>query len=197
MKKVLCRELGPPERLTVAECAPPSLAAGQVRIAVHACGVNFPDTLIVQGLYQWRPDLPFTPGGEVAGVVSEIAPDVSSFAVGDRVVAITIWGGFSEEVVVDTTHVTRMTPSMSMVQAAGFTMTYATSFHALDYRARLQPGETLLVLGAAGGVGITAVELGKRMGARVIAAAVLRDCLPPASAPWQVGRVVVWRFTDV
>lgn len=169
MKAILCTSYGGP--LSVGEVAPRALEAGEVRIRVEACGVNFPDTLIVDGKYQYRPDLPFSPGGEVAGEVTEVAPDVSRVAVGDPVIAVTLWGGFAEELVAREWQVMRRPEAMDPVTAAGFGMVYGTSFHALKQRAALQPGETLLVLGAAGGVGLTAVELGRLMGAHVIAAA--------------------------
>jgi len=142
-----------------------------VRIAVAAAGVNFPDTLIIQGLYQFKPPPPFAPGGEVAGRVVEVGASVTSVSVGDRVVGFTTWGGFSEEVVCHAAAVAPIPDDMDDITAGGFTLTYATSHHALKQRGRLKPGETLLVLGAAGGVGVTAVELGKLMGATVIAGA--------------------------
>jgi len=144
---------------------------GQLVIAVRACGVNFPDTLIIQGKYQFQPALPFAPGGEVAGVVTALGEGVTQFKVGDRVMAMLGWGGFAEEAVVPEASVTRLPESMSFPVAASFAMTYGTSFYALKDRARLQPGEVVLVLGAAGGVGLAAVELSKLMGAKVIAAA--------------------------
>jgi len=142
-----------------------------VRVAVHACGVNFPDTLIIENKYQFKPPLPFVPGGEVAGEIIEVAPGVTGHEVGDRVIAMVAWGGYADELVVDAARLLPVPEGMNYVTAAGFTMTYGTSLYALDQRAKLQEGETLLVLGAAGGVGLAAVELGKLMGARVIAAA--------------------------
>ncbi len=169
MKAILCTSYGAP--LSVGEVASRPLAAGEVRIGVEACGVNFPDTLIVDGKYQYRPDLPFSPGSEVAGEVTEVAPDVTRVAVGDPVIAVTLWGGFAEELVASEWQVMLRPDAMDAVTAAGFGMVYGTSYHGLKQRAALRPGETLLVLGAAGGVGLTAVELGRLMGARVIAAA--------------------------
>jgi NADPH2:quinone reductase len=169
MKAVLCRQYGEP--LTVEDVTPPPLGAGEVRIRVAACGINFPDTLIIQGKYQFKPDLPFSPGSEVAGEVIEVAPDVSGFAIGDPVIAVTLWGGFAEEIVAKAWQVMHRPASIDAVTAAAFSMTYGTSYHALKQRAGLKSGETLLVLGAAGGVGLAAVELGRLMGARVIAAA--------------------------
>jgi NADPH:quinone reductase len=171
MRAVICKEYGPPESLVVGELELPPVQEGEVRIGVHACGVNFPDTLIIQGKYQFKPPMPFAPGGEVAGEILELGAGVTNFKVGDRVMAMTGHGGFAEEVVVAAQRVLPLAPGMDFVTAAGFTMTYGTSLHALLQRGRLQPGENLLVLGAAGGVGLAAVELGKAMGARVIAAA--------------------------
>jgi NADPH2:quinone reductase len=151
----------------------PSPAPGerQVLIRVAACGVNFPDTLIIQGKYQFRPPLPFAPGGELAGVVAALGAGVTHLAVGDRVFAFIGWGGFAEEVVADANRVFRMPDEMDFVTGATFVLTYGTSHHALVDRAQLKAGETLLVLGAAGGVGMAALQIGKALGARVIAAA--------------------------
>ncbi len=171
MRIVHCRQLGPPESLVLEDVAPPELGPGQVRIGVKAAGVNYPDNLIIQGLYQMRPALPFAPGSEVAGVILEVAPGVTRLSVGDRVCAFTGYGGFAEQVCVDAARVVPIPADMPWDVAAGFTVVYATTWFALNERARLQPGETLLVLGAAGGVGLAAVQLGKAMGARVIAAA--------------------------
>lgn len=171
MRAVLCKAYGPPESLVIEEQPSPQPGPGQVRVGVHACGVNFPDTLIIQGNYQFKPALPFSPGGEVAGVVQALGDGVSGFAVGDRVIAATTWGGYAEEVLAEAGRLIPMPAAMDFPTAAAFTLTYGTSHHALKDRAQLQPGETLLVLGAAGGVGLAAVELGKAMGARVIAAA--------------------------
>lgn len=171
MKAVLCKELGPPEKLVVEEVPSPELKAGQVLVKVGACGVNFPDTLIIEGKYQNKPDLPFSPGGEIAGEVIAVADDVKDVAVGTRVIAMCGWGGFAEEIAIDADRVIPIPDEMDYKTASAFILTYGTSYHALKQRANLQPGETLLVLGAAGGVGLAAVELGKAMGAKVIAAA--------------------------
>ncbi|MCY3796265.1 MAG: NADPH:quinone oxidoreductase family protein [Chloroflexi bacterium] len=171
MKAVLCHAFGPPEDLTVADLPPPPLSAGQVRIAVRACGLNFPDALMIQGLYQFKPSFPFSPGLEVSGDIIEVARDVDELQVGQRVMATMVYGGFAEEVVVPAPAVVPMPADMSYEHGAGFSLVYGTSHVALHHRAQLKPGETLLVLGAAGGVGLTAVELGALMGARVIAAA--------------------------
>ncbi len=171
MRAVLCKEHGSPESLVVEDVPSPSPGPNGVVVEVRACGVNFPDTLIIQGKYQFQPDLPFSPGGEVAGVVKEAGEMVHGFKPGDPVIAFTGWGGFAEEVLTDPSHLMPMPDGMDFATAASFVMTYGTSMHALADRADLQPGETLLVLGAAGGVGLAAVEIGKAMGARVIAAA--------------------------
>lgn len=177
MKAVLCKAYGPPDSLVVEQRPSPVPGPGQVRVAVHACGVNFPDTLIIQGHYQFKPALPFSPGGEVAGVVQALGEGVTGVAVGDRVIAATTWGGYAEEALAEVSRVIPMPEGIDFPTAAAFTLTYGTSHHALKDRAQLRPGETLLVLGAAGGVGLAAVELGKVMGARVIAAASSDDKL--------------------
>ena len=171
MKAVMCRKFGPPRELAVEDV--PSLKAGpgQVVIAVKACGVNFPDTPIVEGKYQFKPDPPFSPGGEVAGVVQEIGEGVSGVKVGDRVAAMTIFGGFAEQVAAGASQLIPLPDGLDLAVAACSMMTYGTTWHALVDRAQLRAGETLLVLGAAGGVGLAAVEIGKQLGARVIAAA--------------------------
>jgi len=171
MKAVLCKVFGPPESLVLEEVEPLKPGPGQVVIAVKACGVNFPDTLIIEGKYQFKPDLPFSPGGEVAGVVKELGAGVEKVKVGDRVIAFTGWGGFAEEVLAEARQLIPIPQEMDFTIASAFVMVYGTSHYALKDRAKLQPGETLLVLGAAGGVGLAAVELGKAMGTHVIAAA--------------------------
>ncbi len=171
IKAVLCREYGPPESLTFEEVTEHQPGAGQVVVAVHACAVNFPDTLIIQGKYQFKPEMPFAPGGEVAGVIKAVGAGVQGHAVGDRVIAIPGWGGFSEEAVVRQEKLIPLPEGIPMDEAAALVITYGTTHYALKDRAGLQPGETLLVLGAAGGTGVAAIELGKVMGARVIAAA--------------------------
>lgn len=171
MRAVLCREFGPPERLEVAEIPALTPGAGQVVIAVRACAVNFPDTLVIQGRYQFQPPLPFSPGTDVAGTVAALGEGVEGLRVGERVMTLVPHGGYAEQVVADARAVTPIPDGVDDAHAAAFQLIYATSYHALVDRAQLQPGETLLVLGAAGGVGLAAVELGKRLGARVIAAA--------------------------
>jgi NADPH2:quinone reductase len=171
MKAVLCKEFGPVDQLVVEDVPSLTAGAGQVVISVKACGINFPDGLIVQGKYQTKPPLPFSPGLEVAGIVKELGEGVTDLKVGQRVIGFPGVGGLAEEVALASWLCFPMPDSMSYADGAGFLITYATSHHALKPRGKLQPGETLLVLGAAGGVGLTAVELGKVMGAKVIAAA--------------------------
>jgi len=171
MKAVLCKEWGLPGKLVVEEVPSPKPAAGQVLVSVKACGVNFPDTLIIQGKYQFKPEMPFSPGGEVAGVVKQVGENVTRVKAGDRVIAFNTWGGFAEEMVVDADRTIPMPAPMDFVPASAFVLTYGTSYHALKDRADIKAGESLLVLGAAGGVGLAAIQLGKAMGARVIAAA--------------------------
>jgi len=171
MKAILCKQYGPPETLTVENLPSPVPEPRQVVIRVRAAGVNFPDTLIIQNRYQFKPPLPFSPGGEFAGEIASIGNSVSHLKVGQRVTAFTGWGAFAEEVAVDADRVMPIPDEMPFDLAASFIMTYGTSYHALTDRAALRSGETLLVLGAAGGVGLAAVEIGKALGARVIAAA--------------------------
>ena len=171
MKAVLCQAYGPPESLVIEDVEAPKPRKGQVIITVKACGVNFPDTLIIQGKYQFKPPMPFTPGGEVAGIVKEVGAEVGTVKVGDRVIGFTSWGGFAGEAAVDAQAIIPIPDEMDFNAAAAFEMTYGTSHYALRERGQLQAGETLLVLGAAGGVGLAAVQIGKAMGARVIAAA--------------------------
>jgi NADPH2:quinone reductase len=171
MKALICRAYGPVDSLVVDEVADPKPSAGQVLVGVRACGVNFPDLLVVQGKYQFKPTPPFSPGGEVAGVVEEVGPGVQSVRAGDRVVAFGPYGGMAEKLLVDELHIVRMPQGLDFVTASCLVTAHGTTLHALRDRARLRSGETLLVLGAAGGVGLSAVQIGKRMGARVIAAA--------------------------
>jgi len=171
MKAVLCKAFGPAENLVVEDLDSPQIKKGEVLLDVHAAGVNFPDTLIIEGKYQFKPPFPFSPGGEAAGVVAAVGEKISHLNVGDRVMALTGWGSFAEQVAVSGQNVLPIPAEMDFTTAAAFSMTYGTSMHALKQRANLQPGETLLVLGASGGVGLAAVEIGKAIGARVIAAA--------------------------
>jgi NADPH2:quinone reductase len=171
MKAIQCVQWGGPEQLRLAECALPEPAAGEVRIRVEAAGVNFPDALIIQRKYQLQPPLPFVPGTEVAGTVDAVGDGVARLKPGDRVVAFVGLGGFAEYVCAPQLQVASLPDGVDPAVAAGFTLTYATSQHALVERGGLRRGETLLVLGAGGGVGLAAVELGRHAGARVIAAA--------------------------
>lgn len=171
MKAVLCHAFGSPDELKVEEVASPPVPAGAVKIRVRACGVNFPDVLLVQGLYQMQPPFPFSPGLEVAGDVIQVGASVETPRVGERVIATMMYGGFAEEAVVPAAMALPMPADMSYEHGAGFPLVYGTAHVGLAHRAQLRAGETLLVLGAAGGVGLAAVELGKRLGARVIAAA--------------------------
>ena len=171
MKALLCKQFGEPETLVVEDVPSPSAGKGQVVIQVKACGVNFPDTLIIQNKYQFKPPLPFSAGGEVSGIVKEVGEGVRHLKVGDKVFSLTGWGGFAEEVVGDAMKTLPMPEGLDFNTASSVLYTYGTSYHALKDRAVLKESETLLVLGAAGGVGLAAVELGKLMGAKVIAAA--------------------------
>jgi NADPH2:quinone reductase len=171
MKAVVCKSYGPPENLTLEEVADPAPVRGQVLIDVYAAGLNFPDVLQIAGKYQFQPPFPFTPGCELAGVVTETGMGVSGVKPGDRVMALTGIGAFAERAVVDASSVDVIPDAMDFDTAAALGLAYGTSYHALAQRARLQPGENLLVLGASGGVGLAAVEIGKAFGARVIAGA--------------------------
>ena len=171
MRALLCQQLGPPEQLVIADLPDPKPGPGEVVVDIAAAGLNFPDTLIIQGRYQTRPELPFSPGAEAAGTISALGPDVNGYQVGDRVVVLGSFGSFRERQVVSPHQLLPIPDDMDFITAAGFCLTYGTSYYALKDRAQLKPGETLLVLGAAGGVGLAAVELGRVMGAEVIAAA--------------------------
>ncbi len=171
MRAVLCKEYGPPEKLAIESVPSPQAGEGEIVVSVKACGVNFPDTLIIQGKYQFKPEFPFSPGGEVAGFVKEIGPKVSNISVGDRVIASNTWGGFAEEILVEAHRTIKIPNELDFIPASGLVLTYGTSLYALRNRANLQQGETLLVLGASGGVGLSAIQLAKSMGATVIAAA--------------------------
>ncbi|MGH6960114.1 MAG: alcohol dehydrogenase catalytic domain-containing protein, partial [Dongiaceae bacterium] len=164
MKAIVCKAFGPPETLAFEEVPSRPLGQGEVRIAVKAAGVNFPDTLIIQGKYQLKADPPFTPGAEVAGTVVEVGEKVKNVRAGDAAVALVPTGGYAEEVVAPSEMLMALPRGMDFKDAAGFPMIYGTSYHALKQRAQLKPGETLLVLGAAGGVGLAALQLGKLMG---------------------------------
>lgn len=177
MKALLSTQTGGPETLVLTEIPAPTPGAGEVLIQVRAVGMNFPDVLIIEDKYQFKPGRPFAPGGELAGTIAAIGAGVAGFAVGQRVLASTGWGGLAEQVAVPAQRCIPIPDAMPFDEAAAFLMTYGTSHYALKNRAGLAQGETLLVLGAAGGVGIAAVELGKAMGARVIAAVSSQDKL--------------------
>jgi len=174
MKAVVCVEYGAPSVLRVLDLPSPVPGPRQVVVTNHVAGVNFPDTLIIQGKYQFKPALPFSPGGELAGVVKEVGAEVRDFKPGDKVSALMTFGAFAQEVAVEVQNLVRLPADLTRdeLEAVGCcTLTYSTSLHALKDRARVAPGETLLVLGAAGGVGLAAVEIGKLLGMRVFAAA--------------------------
>lgn len=171
MRAIVCSELGPAEALAVREIEEPRPAPGEVLIEVHAAGLNFPDTLVISGKYQVRPELPFIPGGEAAGIVVGLGEGVLNFKPGDRVMTAGMMGAFAEKLCRPATELVTIPDHMPFEIAAGFLVTYGTSYFALKQRAALQAGEILLVLGAAGGVGLAAVDLGSAMGATVIAAA--------------------------
>jgi NADPH2:quinone reductase len=171
MKAVVCSSYGPPENLTLENIPNPTANENEAIVEVYSASLNFPDGLQIQGKYQFQPPMPFTPGSEVGGVIKSLGSGLKGFEIGDRVMAIPGLGGLAEEVVVKSEGLRKIPQSMDFKTAASFAMVYTTSYYALKQRANLKPGETLLVLGASGGVGLTAVELGKLMGARVIAAA--------------------------
>ncbi len=182
VKAIVCNEFGPIETLTLEERPDPVPGAGELLVEVHAAGVNFPDGLMVRGEYQVKPPRPFTPGSEVAGLVRAAGPGVTGFTVGDRVVALPGIGGFAEMVVASADRTVKLPDGMGFEAASGFMLVYGTSLHALADCGRLKAGETLLVLGAAGGVGLAAVEIGRALGARVIAAASTDEKLALAKA---------------
>lgn len=169
MKAIVCNEFGPVDGLVYRDVEAPAPGPTDVVITVHACGVNFPDGLLVQGLYQMQPDFPFVPGNEVAGVISHTGDDVRHLQPGQRVIALTQLGGYAEQVRVPATHVMPLPDHIPMQEGAALVTAHATAHHALKQRARLQPGEILVVTGAAGGTGLAAVQIGKQMGAKVIA----------------------------
>jgi NADPH:quinone reductase len=181
-KAVICRELGPPESLRLESFASAPLAPGQVRVAIHAAGINFPDILMAAGEYQLKPPLPFTPGVEAAGDVIEVADDVAGVAVGDRVIVKLRHGGYADEVVVTPSQLTPLPLTFDYAEGATYLAAHGTAYHALIDRGQLQPGEVLLVHGAGGGVGLAAVEIGKLLGATVIAAASSEEKLAVAQA---------------
>ena len=171
MKALLSKEVGGPDTLVLEDVPAPEPKPGFAVVEVKAVGVNFPDVLIIEDKYQFKPQRPFAPGGEISGVVKAVGEGVSNVKPGDRVLGNTGWGGMAEQLALEAHRLVKIPDAMPFDDAAAFIMTYGTSWHALKDRAQLQPGQSLLVLGAAGGVGLAAVELGKAMGARVIAAA--------------------------
>jgi NADPH2:quinone reductase len=171
MRALVCKEYGPPDSLVIENMDDPVPGEGQVLVDIAAAGINFPDVLVIAGKYQVKVPTPFVPGNEAAGIVSAIGPGVTQFAEDDKVIVNTTGGAFAEKCVADVLTTAPLPDDLSFEQGAGFSVTYGTSYHALKQSANLQPGETVLVLGAAGGVGISAVEIAKAMGARVIAAA--------------------------
>jgi NADPH2:quinone reductase len=171
MKAIVCNKFGTPDTLKYQEIKIPNPKEGELLITVKACSVNFPDTLIIQGKYQFRPLFPFSPGSDVAGIVEEVGENVEHFTVGDAIVGFITFGGFAEKAIVKAKDCFPKPKGMSMVSASAFLLAYGTSYHALKDRANLQKGETILILGASGGVGLTALEISKLMGATVIAAA--------------------------
>ena len=182
MKALLCKQFGPPESLVIEDVPMPILGAGEVRIGVHAAGVNYPDNLMIVGKYQVQPPLPFSPGFELAGEILEVSDGVTHLQPGQRVAATSMGGAMAEEICVPATNVVPIPDMMDFSSAAGFIITYGTSYHALRQRAQLKPGEKLLVLGAGGGVGLTAVEIGHLMDAEVYAAASSADKLELAES---------------
>ncbi len=178
MRAILCKEFGPPEKLVLEEIGDPKAGEGELVIESRASTVTFPDALMIEDKYQFKATLPFVPGGEAAGVVAEVGPGVEGFAVGDRVIGSTMLvGGFQEKVLVAASATRPLSKNMGFAEATGLLYAYGTGYYGLKFRGSLEPGETLLVLGAAGNVGLAAVELGKLMGARVIAAASSREKL--------------------
>jgi NADPH2:quinone reductase len=171
MKAIMCRAHGDLSVLTLEEIADPVAGPGQALVRIRACGINFADSIMTAGKYQNQPELPFTPGSEIAGDILALGPGVEGFSVGDRVMGLPGRGGYAELAAVNADRLTRLPDGLSYEQAASFAVTYGTSHVALLHRARLQAGETLLVHGAAGGVGLTAVEIGRIVGARIIATA--------------------------
>lgn len=170
MKALLSTKIGPPEALEYADAPDPVAGEGEVVIAVKAAGVNFPDALIIEDKYQFKPERPFSPGGEVAGVIESVGPGVTNLKVGQRVIGSSGWGGYAEKIKLPAQRAMPFPDAMPFDEASAFILTYGTSYYALKDRGLLKAGETLLVLGAAGGVGVAAIELAKAMGAKVIGA---------------------------
>ena len=180
MKAIVCNEWCKPEDLKVTEIESPALDNSSVRVEVHASGVNFPDVLIVQGKYQYKPTFPFSPGSEVSGTISEVGSNVKNLKIGDRVMAVTGHGAFAEEVCVPENKVTQIPKDLDFITAASMSLTYGTSAYALFQRANIKENDIVLIHGATGGVGITALEISKAVGAEVIATASNDDKLKVA-----------------
>jgi len=204
-KAVVCRELGPPERLRLESFAPAPLPKGDVRVAIHAAGINFPDILMAAGEYQLKPELPFTPGVEAAGEVTEIGEGVTGVTVGNRVIVKMRHGAYAEEAMVSPSQLIPLPSTFDYAEGATFLAAHGTAYHALIDRGQVRPGEVLLVHGAGGGVGLAAVEMGKMLGATVIAAASSEEKLAVAQArgadhlvlyPREPFRDAVKRITD-
>ncbi|GAB2707871.1 NADPH:quinone oxidoreductase family protein [Aliiglaciecola aliphaticivorans] len=193
MKAIVCKEFASVEKLSYEEVADPIAGKGQVVVDIKAAGVNFPDGLLVQGLYQSKPDFPFIPGGEVAGVISEVGEGVPHLTVGRRVIALCVLGGYAEKVAVPATHVLPLPDQIPDEEAAALVTAHATAHHGLKQRANIQPGETLVVTGAAGGTGLAAVQIGKAMGAKVIAVCSTQEKLDIAK---QNGADVLINYTE-
>ncbi|MEP7704699.1 NADPH:quinone oxidoreductase family protein [Paraglaciecola sp. 25GB23A] len=193
MKAIVCNEFAPVEELQYIDVPDPVAKKGEVVVDIKACGVNFPDGLLVQGLYQMKPPRPFIPGGEVAGVISQIGEGVSHLKVGMRVIALCMLGGYAEKVACPATHVLPIPDAIPDDEAAALVTAHATAHHALKQRAQIKPGETLLVTGAAGGTGLAAVQIGKLMGATVIAVCSTQEKLDVAKAN---GADILINYTD-
>ncbi|MBT0587327.1 NADPH:quinone oxidoreductase family protein [Alteromonas oceanisediminis] len=182
MKAIVCNEFGPVDALAYSDVDDPTAAENQVVVDVDAAGVNFPDGLLVQGLYQMKPDRPFIPGNEVAGTISQVGEGVKGWKVGQRVIALCMMGGYAEKVAVPQTHILPLPDAIPSEEAAALVTAHATAHHALKQRAQLKAGETLVVTGAAGGTGLAAVQIGKQMGATVIAVCSTAEKLATAKA---------------
>lgn len=193
MKAIVCNEFAPVEKLIYQEVPDPLVQKGQVLVEIKACGVNFPDGLLVQGLYQLKPPFPFIPGGEVAGIISEVGEGVSHLKVGMRVIALCMLGGYAQKVACPASHVMPIPDAIPDEEAAALVTAHATAHHALKQRAQIKPGETLLVTGAAGGTGLAAVQIGKLMGAKVIAVCSSQEKLDVAKAN---GADILINYTD-
>lgn len=193
MKAIVCKEFSSVEKLCYEDVADPIAEKGHVVVDIKACGVNFPDGLLVQGLYQMKPDFPFIPGSEVAGVISEVGEGVPYLTTGKRVIALCMLGGYAEKVAVPATHVLPIPDAIPDNEAAALVTAHATAHHALKQRANIQPGETLVVTGAAGGTGLAAVQIGKAMGAKVIAVCSTQEKLDMAK---QNGADILINYTE-